>query len=324
MTVFFDFDRDIVIHEYHRVSKYYISSSIYRQVKGTGLPANSTEIPPPEENAPNGMVYIFNGNTWDLVQDTFSRPNIEEVNYTYSGERPLEMVIERIDFPFTYFPQYNDVVDYISSGLKTLHLSFNYVRIQKKYLYLIELFNSATSTHNPFTFPEKIFDYKVESESFVAMIRSFFDEMVQLTYLLINEVSDNLIDSIGSLIRDKSKNRECYGIFLGDDDVYIKDDSDYLITINNLSNSIKHSSLHYESYSSYPLSPNIVSFYKKNNTFKNHDVVLHNHNVVDVFLGFKANFHRIIKNQHTYVKHRATQSESGQQAGSLVAAPDNE
>lgn len=305
MTVYFDFDRDVVIHEYHQVSKYYISSSIYRQMKGTGLPANSTEVPPPDENVPNGMVYIFNDNTWDLVQDTFPRPNIEEVNYTYSGERPLETVIERIDFPFTYFPQYNDVVDYISSNLKTLHLSFNYVRIQKKYLYIIELFNLATSTHNPFTFQERIFDYKVESEFFVAMIRSFFDEMVQLTYLLINEVSDNLIDSIGSLIRDQNKNRECYNVFFGDNDVYIKDDSEYLVIINNLSNSIKHSSLHYESYSSYPLSPNILSFYKKNNTFKNNDVVIHNHNVVDVFLGFKANFHRIIKNQQNYVKHHA-------------------
>ncbi|HAT7569337.1 TPA: hypothetical protein JAW19_002112 [Citrobacter werkmanii] len=305
MTVYFDFDRDVVIHEYHQVSKYYISSSIYRQMKGTGLPANSTEVPPPDENAPNGMVYIFNDNTWDLVQDTFPRPNIEEVNYTYTGERPLETVIERIDFPFTYFPQYNDVVDYISSNLKTLHLSFNYVRIQKKYLYIIELFNLATSTHNPFTLQERIFDYKVESEFFVAMIRSFFDEMVQLTYLLINEVSDNLIDSIGSLIRDQNKNRECYNVFFGDNDVYIKDDSKYLVIINNLSNSIKHSSLHYESYSSYPLSPNILSFYKKNNTFKNNDVVIHNHNVVDVFLGFKANFHRIIKNQQNYVKHHA-------------------
>ncbi|MGO0674098.1 hypothetical protein [Citrobacter werkmanii] len=305
MTVYFDFDRDVVIHEYHQVSKYYISSSIYRQMKGTGLPANSTEVPPPDENAPNGMVYIFNDNTWDLVQDTFPRPNIEEVNYTYTGERPLETVIERIDFPFTYFPQNNDVVDYISSNLKTLHLSFNYVRIQKKYLYIIELFNLATSTHNPFTLQERIFDYKVESEFFVAMIRSFFDEMVQLTYLLINEVSDNLIDSIGSLIRDQNKNRECYNVFFGDNDVYIKDDSEYLVIINNLSNSIKHSSLHYESYSSYPLSPNILSFYKKNNTFKNNDVVIHNHNVVDVFLGFKANFHRIIKNQQNYVKHHA-------------------
>ncbi|WP_079226127.1 hypothetical protein [Citrobacter werkmanii] len=305
MTVYFDFDRDVVIHEYHQVSKYYISSSIYRQMKGTGLPANSTEVPPPDENVPNGMVYIFNDNIWDLVQDTFPRPNIEEVNYTYTGERPLETVIERIDFPFTYFPQYNDVVDYISSNLKTLHLSFNYVRIQKKYLYIIELFNLATSTHNPFTFQERIFDYKVESEFFVAMIRSFFDEMVQLTYLLINEVSDNLIDSIGSLIRDQNKNRECYNVFFGDNDVYIKDDSEYLVIINNLSNSIKHSSLHYESYSSYPLSPNILSFYKKNNTFKNNDVVIHNHNVVDVFLGFKANFHRIIKNQQNYVKHHA-------------------
>ncbi|GAL47067.1 MULTISPECIES: hypothetical protein [Citrobacter] len=305
MTVYFDFDRDVVIHEYHQVSKYYISSSIYRQMKGTGLPANSTEAPPPDENAPNGMVYIFNDNTWDLVQDTFPRPNIEEVNYTYTGERPLETVIERIDFPFTYFPQYNDVVDYISSNLKTLHLSFNYVRIQKKYLHIIELFNLATSTHNPFTLQERIFDYKVESEFFVAMIRSFFDEMVQLTYLLINEVSDNLIDSIGSLIRDQNKNRECYNVFFGDNDVYIKDDSEYLVIINNLSNSIKHSSLHYESYSSYPLSPNILSFYKKNNTFKNNDVVIHNHNVVDVFLGFKANFHRIIKNQQNYVKHHA-------------------
>lgn len=301
MAVFFDFDRDIVIHEYHRISKYYISSSTYRQVKGTGLPANSTEIPPPKEKAPNGMVYIFNGNAWNLAQDTFSRPNIKEVNYAYTGERPLEMVIERIDFPFSYFPQYNDVVDYISSGLKTLHLSFNYVRIQKKYLYIIGLFDSAISENNPLTFPEKIFDYKVESEFFVAMIRSFFDEMVQLTYLLINEVSDNLIDSIGLLIRDKNKNKECYDIFFGDDDVYIKDGSDYLVTINDLSNSIKHSSLHYESYSSYSLSPNILSFYKKNNAFKSNDVVIHNHNVVDIFLGFKDNFHRIIKNQQTYV-----------------------
>lgn len=133
------------------------------------------------------------------------------------------------------------------------------------------------------------------------MIRSFFDEMVQLTYLLINEVSDNLIDSIGLLIRDKNKNKECYDIFFGDDDVYIKDGSDYLVTINDLSNSIKHSSLHYESYSSYPLSPNILSICKKNNAFKSNDVVIHNHNVVDIFLGFKDNFHRIIKNQQTYV-----------------------
>lgn len=32
---------------------------------------------------------------------------------------------------------------------------------------------------------------------------------------------------------------------------------------------------------------------------------MHNHNVVDVFLGFKANFQRIIKNQKIYVKNRA-------------------
>jgi len=300
MSDFFDFNRDVIVHDYHREHKYYISSRSIHQAKDTGLPANSTEINLPEKNTPDGMIYIFNGNGWDLVADTFNKPDVSEVSYIFTGDMSSDLRIEKIDFPFSYFPQYNDVVDYISSDLKTFHLSLKFTQIQKKYFYLLQLFYAA-DIKEPYSFHEKIIDYKLESELLVAMIKSFFDELVQMTYLLVNNDVNNFVDSIGLLIKKKDSNKECYDIFFGGDEVFHKDETDYLNIINELCNSIKHSSLHYESYSSYPTSPNIYSIYKKNNSFKDNKVVIHNHDLKGVVLGFKCNLRRIIENQRTYV-----------------------
>jgi len=301
MSVFFDHDRDIVVYDYHKKHKYYMTSYTYRQLKGTGLPANSTDIPLPEKPAPVGMIYVFTGSQWVLEENNFARPNIKKETYTYKGIKK-NIELETIPNPHIYFPQYNNIDDYISSQLKTLNLSFTFSRIQRKYRDLLENYNSIAESKKLFNIQEIVFNYRMESESFVAMIRSFFDEMVQLTYLLVNDSVEKLIDSIGDLKRKANDNKICYDIFFGNGKAYENDESNYLTLINDLSNSIKHSSLHYECYSLIPCIPNVISIYKKQNNFKSNEVIFHDHSIYDLILAFKDNFHRIIKNQHTYIK----------------------
>ena len=90
-------------------------------------------------------------------------------------------------------------------------------------------------------------------------------------------------------------------IILGNDAEYEKDKTGFLKILNELFNSIKHSSLHHESYASYSETPNIVSYYVKNNKLSSYKVKFHNHSLAQIMCGFIENFERIIRNQKKYL-----------------------
>lgn len=294
-------DRIIDIYWFHPIHKYFQEKEEYLQHKGTGLPARATDIPLPNKQPSDGSIYIFTGTEWIETQDTFDKPQYTEINYTFCLPLPSFFTPSKITNPLEFFPQYNGISDYISPFHKSFFLSKKYELAQKKYIDLKALHDKFSSNTDSFKSCDYHITYRIESEFFIMMVRSIFDELVQLTFLLINNTNKLNIDSIGKLKKCKDQYPECFNIIFGDDLNYRADKTDYLTVINDLFNSIKHSSMHYDAYQLYSYTPNIVSFQKEHNNFSNNKIVYHNHSLDHLIFGFVDNFHRIIENQKRYI-----------------------
>jgi len=302
MNEFAQEDRLIDIYLFHPEHKYFYSKEKYSHREGTGLPANSTDIPLPNKILSEGNIYIFTGTEWIETHDNFDKPQYKEINYTFCLPLPPYFTPSKIINPLLYFPQYNGISDYISPFRKTFSLAKKYELAQNKYLDLKILHSNFTNNTDPFKSEDYHITYRTESEFFIMMVRSIFDELVQLTFLLINNNNELNIDSIGKLKKYKDQHPECFNIVFGDNLNYKTDETGYLTVINDLFNSIKHSSLHYDAYQLYSYIPNIVSFQKEQNKFSNNKVTYHNHALDHLIFGFIDNFHRIIENQKKYVE----------------------
>lgn len=299
-------DRIVDIYWFHPVYKYFLEQEQYLQLKGTGLPIRATDIPLPHKPLSDGNIYIFTGTEWIQTQDTFDKPQYTEVNYTFFVPLPSFFTHSTIQNPLEFFPQYNGISDYISPFHKSFFLAKKYELAQNKYLDLKTLHTEFRNNIDPLKAGDYHITYRIESEFFIMMVRSIFDELVQLTFLLINNSNQLDIDSIGKLKKYKKEYPECFNIIFGDGLNYREDSTNYLTVINDLFNSIKHSSMHYDAYQIYSDIPNIVSFQKEYNSFSNNKIIFHNHSLDHLIFGFVDNFHRIIENQKKYLSTLAT------------------
>lgn len=310
MAQFYDHDRIVDIYEYDALDKYYKGKTKYHQQKDTGLPAHSTDIPVPLSEVKAGFIYVFKGDEWEEVEDKFKRIDIEEVNYIFSENLPESLERKVIENPILYFPQYPVLPNFINPHLKVIFLGKKFSLIQNKY-------NEIRKTHNLFMheITKYNFDrndlgilYKVESEFLVMMMKIFIDELVQLTFIMSNyelikkDLSFEGIDSLGGIFFKNNNHMISKEIILGNDTEYEKDETRFLKILNDLFNSIKHSSLHHESYASYSKTPNVVSYYVHYNKLSSYKVEFHNHSLAQIMFGFIENFERIIRNQKKYLK----------------------
>lgn len=309
MAQFYDYDRVVDIYEYDAIDRYYKGKSRYYQKKGTGLLAHSTDIPIPVLGAKEGFIYVFKKDIWEEVEDKFNKIVIEEINYVFSDNIREVFGEELIKEPILYFPQYPVLHSFINSHLKAMFLSKKIYLIQKKYfevkkqhnLFIQEIKRNSFDQNNLCTL------YKVESEFLVMMMKTVIDELVQLTFIMSNyelikrDLSFEKIDSLGGVFFNNQKFKITNEIILGNDNEYETDKTGFLKILNDLFNSIKHSSLHHESYASYPEIPNVVTYYVKNNKLSSYQVEFHNHSLAQIMCGFIENFERIIRNQKKYL-----------------------
>lgn len=306
---FYDEDRYVTIYHYDKWDKYFTyKEENHFQVAGSGLPAYSTETPIPNTILSQGNIYIFNNNKWEEVIDSFEKLSLNEKNYFFDSTL-TNINYKRDVIRDTKMPKYREIKHFTNPCLQSTALISKYALIQKDFeslwqYYYDEVFNFKSSTleESPITL------YKLRSEGLLLSIKALIDELIQLTYVFCyqnNFETDKKIkiDCIGDLFNpDKEKKFPiCKQIILGDDNSYISDNTNFLQSINELSNSIKHSFIHYETINHFENIPNIMSLYKERNDFKNMTALLLNFSLLQVMFGFQSNFNRIINNQKIYL-----------------------
>lgn len=308
-NVFYEHDRHVTIFHYCKWNKQFIQKEDnYYQQKGLGLPANSTDIPIPNEELPLGYVYVFENNKWVTKKDDSDKVNTNNKSYICREKKYFEVDT----FEFYKMPKYEEIEKFTNPVLQSLVIISKYLHVQYEYIDILDYYKEIIedlkkNKQFPLQGYNPVVKYRLKTESLMLSMRGLFDELVQLTYVTCYKnifISDNKIkiDCIGDLFNSKKsiKYPLCKQIIIGDGVNYEKDEDQFLETINTLFNSIKHSFIHYEAYSYFPDIPNVLSFYKERNNFSSNEVMCLNHSLSDIMLGFQSNFKRIIENQKKY------------------------
>ncbi|HWW25153.1 MAG TPA: hypothetical protein VNZ85_04570 [Caulobacter sp.] len=138
-------------------------------------------------------------------------------------------------------------------------------------------------------------------ESMIYFMRRSMDLLVQLYGLNFSEDKSAIkVDSIGRALTlkgtDRDNNADMLAILFGDASGREGDGTNFLSTLNDISNSYKHGFLISESDVFRTLEfPNIVLFEYKKNNFIN-TAIVHNHSAYHVVMGFQDAIRRILKN----------------------------
>lgn len=317
--------REVVIYHYESLGKFYLSSENYQQPDGTGLPADSTDVVPPDYV--EGFIPVFTDEGWVVVKDDFWRPVYKEINYD-SGHKRAEytpLILSAFNDDFPAYPRLPQVCNTL---LVSVLISQSIRDIQGKYKDLLAFHDAifAYNLHN--NIPDDIrvdlmpeyadqcsrhYKYHFIAGELVASIRSLLDYIIQITYLMVcyDEyliTRKIAINSIGSLLSGYDNNTlddHVKMIVIGDGRSYKKDDSNFLRIINDLSNSIKHSLMHAEAFSIMSdMCPVVISFEAKNNNH-NREITYHNHVACQLVMGFQDVLKNIIHNQKVYLRQKS-------------------
>lgn len=279
-----------------------------------GLPAFCTDIPPDFEVLGDGEIPVFDGTCWRAAPDTFYHPIFKETSYN-SGRssecyRPLALSMYS-----KHFPSYPAIPSISNPFLITQAIIQRVRLLQSKYENAIRLYarcmsDEGIAVDSPrferlAARPSLLHEFKFELESMVYLMRRVLDSLVQLGYLQTNwgDFESSLCiecSELGDLLRDGSKFSQLKKVVLGDGEEYKADDTGFLTTINNLFNSFKHSLMHEESHSMIGVDfPTVVSYQAKNNKFRN-EIVVHNHDLTQLMIGFQNSIERILLNQRSF------------------------
>jgi len=309
--------KTVEIFNYESMQKFYLSSEVIEdQRPHIGLPGSSTDLRPPFEKITPGFIPVFNGEDWNIVPDTFWRPNQVEVNYD-AGRKQESYSPLSLSLCSHHFIGYPTMQMLCNPFLVTQAIDQRVLVINKKLNLILELHKAAFSAeHNrtspdllsvasPNTTPSKIYEYKLESESMIYLMRRILDSLVQLTFLLTNhakfeETKIITHGEIGRFVDIELATSDMERIIIGDDADYQKDPTNFLRIFNDLFNSFKHSLMHDESYLLMcPDIPSITSYQAKRNNHNN-EIIYHNHNLYHLMMGFEDNVLRILSNQKIY------------------------
>lgn len=269
---------------------------------GVGLPAFSTDIPPPLDKCTENQIPVFKNDHWVVVENDFWRPKSIELNYD-AGRLQNTYKREDMSFITSSFPNYPSMPMLCNAEL--------IVRaICERNNFIHDKFELIISLHQKVAYGSTVSDlykYKLEIESMVFMIRKILDSLVQLTYLLtsFDEFLDTKIlkyNEIGKFTNLKFPEDDAQKIIIGFGNHYSSDDTGFLYAINGLFNSYKHSLMHDETYSLLCTEvPTFVSYQAKYNNH-NSDIIYHNYNAYHIMMGYQDTVKRLLDNKNKYYK----------------------
>ncbi len=311
----------IKIYNFDSQEYFYTGSSWEQKVVGLGLPANSTDIPPPIFSS--GQIPVFKEGEWSIVEDKFWRPSYKEVTYLSlkKNDSYHHLTLSAIMGDFPHYPS----LPQICNTLLVSNLIVQKLRcVQEKHEELIKIHKKSKSffwlnripLDGPRDFISKfanktnrLYKYHFVAEELVAAIRSALDYLIQLTFILTSyeQYQSNkvvTVDSIGKYLKLKHNGKlgeSIDQVITGNGIEYRSDSTNFLRHINDLSNSIKHSMMHAEVYSLYCREiPTVVSFQAGNNSHKK-EIIYHNHTACQLVIGFQDTLLRILDNQKMYL-----------------------
>lgn len=177
--------------------------------------------------------------------------------------------------------------------------------------------------------PSLIYEYCFEVEGMVYLMHRVIDSLVQVSSVMIGwerfqKTLKIEVDSIGSLLYRKNKDdlhnhlEQLSSIICGDGVTYKVDslgkiyqtkkqitctitEDAFFIVINELFNSFKHSLMHDESLSPQLTShPAVLSYQTEHNNHRS-NIIVHNHNIFHLVMGFQDAVSRIFENQKNFM-----------------------
>lgn len=314
------------IYHYEPTHKFYLGMELIDDKRPSqGLPAFSTDTPPPFTLCPEGHIPIFHESEWKIVLDNFWRPTIVEKNY--DAGRSMTTLAPMVLSPFAgEFPAYPSMPMLCNTALVVIAICQKTRMIHKKFELLTAIHGAMLGGVAPVipidvpdreryaTVPTAQFEYKLEAESMVFLMRRVLDSMVQLSYLLTNysdfwaskEIS---VNEIGKFIQVAAPTTDLERIIVGDGITYQSDNTGFLETINDLFNSFKHCLMHDESYNIFgETTPTLITYQAKQNRHRQ-SITFHNHNAHHLLMGYQDTVRRILRNQHTYLEQQIKREE---------------
>ena len=312
----------IRIFHYEPDKKFYLRSEFVEdQRPGVGFPAHSTDVLPPFDSVREGTIPVFNGTSWDVVEDTFWRPKIIQIGYD-AGRIPESYAPIHLSMYSGHFPQYPSMPQLCNTFSVTQSIIQRVRLIHEKFSLISELQDLAKSNdlygvpidspkyERLALLPTTWYRHKFEIETMVYLMRRVLDNLVQLSYLLTNYSDFDrtkiiAYNEIGKFADEESATTDIEKIIVGDGATYEQDNTRFLEVINGLFNSFKHCLMHDESNSLIGLeAPIVTSFQAKSNNYNN-EIVHHIHSMHHIMMGFQDSVLRILKNQRTYQKTRS-------------------
>ncbi|AGK95644.1 hypothetical protein [Clostridium pasteurianum] len=277
----------VMIYNYDSFDNFYINAKEKCLKDGEGIPAFSTELPPPND-IPDGFIAVFNTkkNQWEIVKDEFWHVSIEEINYyTGSDTHGIPMLPT---LKINQFPNFKCIPQLFNSGRFSMYFISRIDTINEitKQIYA-EHYRFQNSTNGiTTTEPTK---YKNNIEFVVYLIRKSIDELITLTYCLLYyeemlSTKKLKITSIGDLL--DSRNDKITKLIKD----YINYDthSEFLEIINSIHNSMKHDIFSSETVTIFGESyPTIITL--QANWGNLNKIKYHNHSYGQIILGF-SNF----------------------------------
>lgn len=193
-----------------------------------------------------------------------------------------------------------------------LNPQLTFLEVAKKIRYIHLLFDDISQKYKTEMSDIIQYPFKEQIESIIFHMKTVIDMQVQLAYLetyydLVIRDNKFKYDSYGSINKKNENDKEkliqeipnLIDVIFGND-VYEKDETDFLNIINNLFNSIKHCSLHSEVYGIYGADyASVVTIYAPANNFNN-EIEYHNHYLFQLIMGFDNNVRRIFRNMKKY------------------------
>lgn len=309
--------KKVQIYHYEPHNKFFIGTQeIDDRRPNISLPAFSTDIKPSLELLVEGQIPIFNGSSWDLVEDVFWRPKWIECNYD-AGRKTDTYTPLHLSMYSKHFASYPSIPMLCNTFLVTQAICQRVRLVHDKFNSLLILHKSIISGALPqvpvespkfeefYSSPSELYRYKLDSEAMVYLMRRVLDSLVQLTYLLTNyedfeRTKSMPISELGKVIKETPPVTNLEKIIIGDGIEYERDETGFLAIINSVFNSFKHCFIHDETYHIIGATiPTIVSYQAKHNKYDG-DIIFHNHNAIHIMMGFQDTLIRILKNQRKY------------------------
>lgn len=308
------------VYHYNSIFKYFIRAEDKERPDGVGLPAHSTDIPPPVDKCKENEICVFENGEWSIKENNFWEPSIQELNYDAGRAQDT---FQFIKINYNHFPRYKPLPQlcnnpaFISMYLMRLHDQIN--EEFKKLISIYGCINKSTSseTEAALIFHSALLsEYPFQVEKIIYFMRRMMDLLVQISFVLIKSDGTTIIkkiqfDSIGSVSRLKDKTNKSEleeklcRIFFGGNE-YEHDKTNFLEVLNDLFNSYKHHFAHIHSASLFGADvPTVIGYECKMNNYNN-PIVYHNHNAYHIMMGFQDSLTRILRNQNKMLQEQET------------------